>query len=89
MKTNEREDAKMETQAVTKEEVKRALQIVQVLGAAIMEAKTIPSGTLYAGVMAKISLSEYQSAISVMVKAGIITESNYVLTWNVKESEVR
>jgi len=81
-KQNEREDGNMETQTVTSAEIKRALQIVQVLGMAIMEAKSIPSGELYASVMAKISLNEYQSSISIMLKAGIITENNFVLTWN-------
>lgn len=68
-----------------KSEIEQALQIIQVLGRAIMDAGKIPSGHLYAAVMTKISLETYQSAIGLLERQGIIKSENDLLIWNIKD----
>jgi len=65
-------------------QAQQALAVIQILGSAIKEAGEIPSGTLYAMVMGKISYETYTSAIALLVRQGIIKESNHLLTWSVK-----
>ncbi|MGH9344378.1 MAG: hypothetical protein ACRD19_11535 [Terriglobia bacterium] len=61
--------------------VARALDIVMIVATAVKEARSIPSGTLYAAVCAKISLTEYDGAIRLLKRQGLISEKHHILTW--------
>jgi len=60
---------------------KAALQIIHAISESIRELGSIPSGHLYAQVMGHLSLEEYNAIIKILVNAGLVKESNHVLTW--------
>jgi hypothetical protein len=62
--------------------IDRALEIVLVIATAIKEARSIPSGVLYAAVCAKISLTEYDGAIRLLKQQNLISEKHHLLTWH-------
>lgn len=62
----------------------KALELVQIIGRAIMDAGQIPSGQLYAAIMGKVSLETYQSVIGLLTRQGIIRNENHLLIWNIK-----
>jgi len=67
--------------STTKEQIGAAIQAVAAIGQAIMELKSVPSGVLYAQICSKMSLNDYESAIRLLVKAGVVEEKGHVLTW--------
>ena len=67
--------------ATTQNDVKAALGILKAVADAIRELGEIPSGHLYAHLMSKLSLEQYEQVIGVLKQAGLITESNHLLTW--------
>lgn len=62
--------------------IEAALEVTKAIYDAIKAAGSagIPSGVLYAHVMGTMNLQTYQSAISYMERAGLIEQSNFVLT---------
>ena len=67
--------------ATTQNDVKAALGILRAVADAIRELGEVPSGHLYAHLMSKLSLEQYEQVIGVLKQAGLITESNHLLTW--------
>jgi hypothetical protein len=67
--------------ATTQNDVKAALGILKAVADAIRELGEVPSGHLYAHLMSKLSLEQYEQVIGVLKQAGLITESNHLLTW--------
>lgn len=67
--------------ATTPNDVKAALGILRAVADAIRELGEVPSGHLYAHLMSKLSLEQYEQVIGVLKQAGLITESNHLLTW--------
>ena len=65
----------------TPNDVKAALGILRAVADAIRELGEVPSGHLYAHLMSKLSLEQYEQVIGVLKQAGLITESNHLLTW--------
>jgi hypothetical protein len=66
----------------THDDVKAALGIVTAVADAIRELGEVPSGHLYANLMSKLSLEQYEQVIGVLKSTGLITESNaHLLTW--------
>ena len=66
-----------------KQEVKQALLKIRIIADAIREAGDtgIPSGHLYAAVIEKYSLQEYESIITILVRAELIDEKYHLLKW--------
>ena len=62
-------------------EVKAALGILTAVADAIRELGEVPSGHLYAHLVSKLSLEQYEQIIATLKQAGLITESNHLLTW--------
>ena len=62
-------------------EVKAALGILTAVADAIRELGEVPSGHLYAHLMTKLSLDPYEQVIATLKQAGLITESNHLLSW--------
>ena len=62
-------------------EVKAALGILIAVADAIRELGEVPSGHLYAHLMSKLSLEQYEQVIATLKQAGLITESNHLLSW--------
>lgn len=65
----------------TEKRVEKALQVAHILLDAIKEAgnEGIPSGHLYAACMQFMSLDMFQAYISMLKRAGRVTEQNYIL----------
>ena len=67
---------------MTKEKKEITLAVISLIHDCIKDAgeQGIPSGHLYSILAGKISLDTYQGMISVLLKAGKVKESNFVLT---------
>ena len=65
----------------TPEQIKATVDTLSALAGAIKELKQVPSGVLYSQVMAHMSLGTYERCIETLKGAGVVTESNYLLTW--------
>jgi hypothetical protein len=48
---------------------------------AIRELGSVPSGHLYANLLGHLTLENYKSIIRTLRGAGLVEESNHVLTW--------
>ncbi len=56
--------------------------MVAAVAEAIRELKSVPSGHLYARLMGKLTLDEYESILDAIKKAGLISEDrSNLLTW--------
>ncbi len=66
---------------VTKEQVKAAIDVVFALSETIRVLKKIPSGHLYVRVMGQMSHDQYQSAIDLLKRTGLVKEEAYELCW--------
>lgn len=58
-----------------------ALQIVAAVGEAIRDLGRVPSGHLYAQLMARLSLAEYNQIIGMLKHAKLIDEKSHELIW--------
>lgn len=65
----------------TPNDVKAALGILRAVADAIRELGEVPSGHLYAHLMSKLSLEQYEQIIGVLKQSSLVTESNHLLTW--------
>jgi hypothetical protein len=66
----------------THNDVKAALGILTAVADAIRELGEVPSGHLYASLMSKLTLEQYEQVIGVLKSTGLIAESNaHLLTW--------
>ena len=67
-----------------------ALEIVAAVGSAIHDLGQVPSGHLYARLMDRLTLAQYESIISTLIRAKMVKrDGNHLLTWcgpKVKES---
>ena len=63
----------------TPEQKEAVVSLAVALLTAIIDAKSIPSGHLYAIVMNKISIETYDALIAQLIKAGMISQSGFVL----------
>ena len=62
-------------------ELKAAVGILTAVADAIRELGEVPSGHLYAHLISKLSLEQYEQVIATLKQAGLITESNHLLKW--------
>jgi len=63
-------------------EVSAAVAIVRAIADVIRELDKVPSGTLYAMLMDKFTLDEYNLMIDMMIKHGWVKRSgSHMLTW--------
>lgn len=68
--------------SVTKEQIASHLKVIQTFAEVIREAGNIPSGYLYAMVMDKTDLNNYNRIIDMLKRTGLVSEStNHVLKW--------
>ena len=76
-------------QIYRRQQISAALQIVHAVGEAIQELGSVPSGTLYAGLMGQIRLDRYEQIIGLLKTDGLVEESpDHLLTW-IGPKEVR
>lgn len=66
----------------TRAQVLGVIEATMAIGDAIRELGQVPSGELYARLMpAGIDLGSFEAIIGVLTKAGVVKQSNYLLTW--------
>jgi hypothetical protein len=58
-----------------------AVRVVAALAEAIRDLGQVPSGHLYASVMGVMNLSQYQQAIGILIKAGLVEDRHHLLVW--------
>jgi hypothetical protein len=66
---------------VEQRHIDAVLEYVFAVGDAIRELGSVPSGHLYGMLMGEMTLERYNGVIGVLKKAGLVTESNHLLTW--------
>lgn len=71
---------------ITREELKAAIpayiQAVRAFADAIKELGQVPAGTLYAGVMDRMSLETFERMIGHLVESGVVErDATHMLTW--------
>lgn len=58
------------------------VKTIKAIAAAIYEAGEIPSGHIYAYLMSQMSLDEYNRAISILLKTGLVKQTpGHLLVW--------
>ncbi len=67
--------------SITREQITAGVQTVAAIAEAIRELGTVSDGTLYAGLMGKLSLGQYQAIIAILVKAGLVSNNGHQLHW--------
>ena len=66
----------------TARETEGTIKIVAAVAEAIRELGEVPSGHLYANLMSKLSLAQFEQVLGVLKGAGLVRESNaHLLTW--------
>ena len=74
----------------SKSKLSAALNIVQAIAETIRELGEVPSGELYARLMGKIDLSDYEEIIRILKETGLVTETpGHLLRWNEPESKIQ
>lgn len=66
----------------TKDQINAAFQVSTAIGQAIRELGSVPSGKLYAVLMGRMSLEEFEGAINLLERLAIVerTQNNF-LRW--------
>lgn len=63
------------------ESVGAALQMAKVVAEAIRDLGRVPSGHLYARLMAHMNLATYEKIIGILKRGGLVEEKNHELIW--------
>lgn len=58
-----------------------AVQILAAMAEAIRQVGSIPSGHLYAQMIGVMSMSDYEAAVGLLKRAGLVEETANVLRW--------
>jgi len=66
---------------MTTDQAQKLIQFMGAIASLIKEVKSIPSGHLYAQLMGKMSLDQYQDMIATLQKAGLVSLKNDLLTY--------
>ena len=66
---------------MNKSEAKAAVAVVAAVGEAIRGLGSVPSGHLYAQLMGKMNLDQYNQVIGILKRAGLVSESFHELKW--------
>jgi hypothetical protein len=66
---------------LTREQVQAALGMAKAIADAIRELGSVPAGELYARVMGYMSHESFEGIVGSLVKTGLVTRANHVLTW--------
>jgi hypothetical protein len=62
-------------------DIKGAIAIIQAVAEVIKTLQTVPSGHLYANLMGKLNLEQYQMVIDKLKEAKLIKVENHLITW--------
>jgi len=66
------------------------LNVVQAIAETIRELGEVPSGELYARLVGKLDLPDYEEVIRILKETGLVTETpGHLLRWNEPESNAQ
>jgi hypothetical protein len=71
----------MNTENVTKQQIRAAIEATAAVAEAIRELRSVPNGELYAQVMGKMDLEYYNGILRTLKNAGLVEETGHVLRW--------
>lgn len=58
------------------------VQIAVACAETIREAGSVPSGVLYAGLMAHgVTMTQYEAIVATLLRTGLVEQASHVLTW--------
>lgn len=67
---------------MTNEQLKAVLQMGMAIGDAIRDLGEVPSGHLYAQLMGKLSLANYEAILRGLARQGLIrVDGSHLITW--------
>lgn len=58
-----------------------AVSVIMIVGDAVRELGSVPSGELYARLMSKMNIETYNGIIAALKAAGLVEEKSHLLTW--------
>ena len=77
-------DTTSTAQNVSPHVVKQALDTIRIVADCIKTAGELPSGHLYAMLANVLNLNEYNRIIEILCNAGLISNHNHLLKWELK-----
>lgn len=69
---------------MTKAQAAAAIQIVFALSEAVRDLGEVPAGTLYAASLDKLSLEDFEAAVGILTRSGVVRRDGDLLVWNAK-----
>jgi len=66
---------------ITRDELTAGVKTVHAIAEAVRELGEVSDGTLYAALMGKLSLGQYQAIIAILVKGGLVSNAGHQLRW--------
>lgn len=75
------EDTIKESVSRWAEETNRALKLLTVVAETVREAGRVPSGTVYAALVGRVTIEGYQSMLRTLKNAGLVEEKHHELFW--------
>ncbi len=71
-----------QTSKPTAEQLKQGQQIIFAVAETIREAKEVPSGTIYAALVGRVSFEGYQKILQILTNAGLISiDRTHLIKW--------
>ena len=61
--------------------IKAAVELTVTIGRAVRERGQISAGDIYAAVMGKVSLQQFEAMVNALVNAGAVKRSGQLLVW--------
>jgi hypothetical protein len=72
----------VKTMTATKEQLVSGIQAIGSIGSAIQELGQVPAGVMYAQLMGKVSLEQFERMIGILVSANLVTrDTSHMLHW--------
>lgn len=74
----------------SKDQLNAALNVVQAIAETIRELGEVPSGELYARLVGKLDLPDYEEVIRILKETGLVTETpGHLLRWNEPQTKAQ
>lgn len=67
--------------SATRDQINQTIAAIQIVASAIQEVGEVPSGHLYAALMGKLTINDYNYIIDTLKGAGVVEEKYHLLKW--------
>jgi len=72
----------------TTTQIQGTIKVVAAIAETIRELGSIPSGHLYAQLVGRMTLEQYNGVIDTLKNAGLVREEAHLLIWDLKAEEL-